>query len=70
MKYDRKTDRFQGHDYPGSYSSGFVRFEQDEMEVGARAAMALDEPEQGWWETIGRECLRRDQEADNGGTDN
>jgi hypothetical protein len=51
LKYDRNTDRFLGHDsLSGSYSHGFVDFEITELEIGARAAIALDDPEQWWWE--------------------
>ena len=48
--YDRKTDRFLGHDYPGVRGAGFVQFEMDELELGARAALAIGDPEQYWWE--------------------
>lgn len=59
MKYDRTTDRTVGHDYPGSHGQGIHQFLLDEMELGARAAMALDDPEQAWWE-IRREQVARD----------
>lgn len=63
-------DRLVGHDYPGVRGSGFVQYELDELEVGARAATQLDDPEQAWWETIGREILReemhREERGDHG----
>lgn len=47
--YNRKLDRLVGHYYPGVPGSGFVQWEIDELELGARAASALDDPEQAWW---------------------
>jgi hypothetical protein len=55
-----KGDRLVGHDYPGIRSSGFIQYELDELELGARASMAIDDPEQGWWETVGRQRLTED----------
>ena len=52
------NDRYTGHDYPGVRTPGFIQFELDELELGARAAMALDDPDQAWWETIGRQRLK------------
>lgn len=65
MEYDRKTDQFRGHDYPGVLGGGpgFIRFELDQIEMGARAALALNDPEQTWWETIGRDLLARESLA-------
>jgi hypothetical protein len=54
------NDRLIGHDYPGVRSSGFVQYELDELELGARVAMAIDDPEQAWWEIIGRQRLKED----------
>lgn len=48
-RYERDRDRLVGHDYPGVRGSGFVAWELDELEVGARVACALDDPEQVWW---------------------
>lgn len=59
MAYKRVLDRMVGHDYPGVYSQGFVQFEIDELELGARVAMAIDDPEQAWWEIIGTPMLIR-----------
>lgn len=49
VKYDKKSDRYLGHDYPGVMGNGFVQFELDELELGGRVASALDDPEQTWW---------------------
>lgn len=59
MNYNRKTDRFGGHDYPGAYGNGFPQWEIDEIEMGARVALALDDPEQWWWEVYGLELSER-----------
>jgi len=56
--YDRRLDRLVGHDYPGVHTRGFVQYELDELELGARAAMAIDDPEQAWWEVVGYPGLR------------
>lgn len=50
MRYNRKTDKLVGHDYPGVFGNGFIQFELDELELGARVAIQLDDPEQWWWE--------------------
>jgi hypothetical protein len=57
--YNRRTDRLTGHDYPGVRNAGFIQFEIDELELGARVAFAIDSPEQAWWETIGRVQLEQ-----------
>lgn len=49
-RYDIRRDCLTGHDWPGLHGSGFERYVLDEIEVGARAAMGLDDPEQWWWE--------------------
>ncbi len=49
-RLDRVTDRWVGHDHPGVISSGFGRFVLDELELGARAAYLIGEPDQWWWE--------------------
>jgi len=54
------NDRLTGHDYPGVRSRGFIQFELDELELGARAAMGLDDPDQAWWEIVGRYRLIED----------
>lgn len=56
LRYDRETDRYVGHG--AGLGWGWPRFALDEIELGARAAIALDDPEQAWWETIGRARLR------------
>lgn len=58
MKYVK--DRLTGHDYPGVRGAGWVQYELDELELGARVAISIDDPEQAWWETIGRANLIRD----------
>lgn len=52
--YDRKLDRIIGHDYPGTHHQGLHDFIMDELELGARVAMAFDDPTQTWWEIEGR----------------
>jgi|tagenome__1003787_1003787.scaffolds.fasta_scaffold16632057_1 hypothetical protein len=49
--YDRRLDMMTGHDYPGVRGAGFVAWETDERELGARVACALDDPDrdQYWW---------------------
>lgn len=59
MRYNRTLDRGVGHDYPGIYSHGFVRWEIDELELGYRVACFLNDPEQAWWELIGNPMLRK-----------
>ncbi len=54
-----RNDRLVGHDYPGVRGNGFVRWELDELELGARVAMALDDPEQWWW-TLNAEQIEAD----------
>lgn len=63
-RYNRRTDRFEGHDHPGVCGTGMARFVLDELEVGARAAMALDDPDQWWWELIGYPELDRLERED------
>lgn len=53
MSYQQRSDRLVGHDYPGVHGPGFVQFELDELELGARAAYGLGDPEQCWWELHG-----------------
>lgn len=68
MAYKRTLDRMTGHDYPGVYSHGFVQFEQDELELGYRAACFINDPEQAWWELIGTPQLvqmEKDEKARN-----
>ena len=62
MKYNRTLDRLVGHDYPGVYGNGFVQWEQDELELGARAAIMIGDPEQAWWEVIGYTYMRKMQD--------
>lgn len=63
MDCDPRTDRMLGHDYPGVRGPGFVQWEIDELELGARVALMLDDPEQAWWETIGRALLDEEEAA-------
>lgn len=49
-RYNRHTDRMTGHDFPGECGEGMHRFTLDELELGARVAQELDDPEQWWWE--------------------
>lgn len=54
MKYNPKTDRLEGHSGPqATLGSGWPAFELDEWELGARAALALDDDDQWWWELYG-----------------
>lgn len=46
-RYDPKLDRMVGHDWPGVHGPGLHQWVMDEVELGARAALALDDPEQG-----------------------
>jgi len=39
-----------GNDYPGVCGNGMHDFMLDEIELGARVALALDEEDQWWWE--------------------
>lgn len=48
-----------GHNFSGTYTSGFVQWEQDEIELGARVAHALADSEQWWWE-IHRQQVEQD----------
>jgi hypothetical protein len=62
-------DRMVGHDFPAVCGSGMHDFTLTEIEVGARVALALDTPEQAWWELIGFPQLReleRKEAADGG----
>ncbi len=49
-KYCRRIDRMIGNDYPGVCGNGMHDFMLDEIELGARVALALDEEDQWWWE--------------------
>lgn len=49
-RYSRAFDRFVGNDYPGVCGNGMHNFIIDEIELGARVALALDEEDQWWWE--------------------
>lgn len=51
MRYNPHTDRLTGH-WRG-VSTGWLQFELDELELGARAALTLDEEDQAWWLLIG-----------------
>lgn len=52
-RYDYPTDRYMGHEYPGVCGNGMHGFTMDELELGARVALSLDDPEQTWWELNG-----------------
>lgn len=67
-RYDHRSDRMVGHDYPGVHGGGFVQWERDELEVGGRAALALDDPDQAWWETVGRTQMEEMETNDAKGT--
>ncbi len=62
----RNDDRMVGHDYPAVCGPGMHHFMLTELEVGARAALALDDPEQAWWELIGNRLLEQELAADGG----
>ena len=53
MSFRYIRDQLIGHDYPGVLSNGFVQYELDELELGARVAIGLDDPDQWWWELYG-----------------
>lgn len=53
--YDPALDRWAGHDYPGVLGAGFTEFELMEIELGGRVALAFEEEDQAWWETVGRD---------------
>lgn len=48
--YDRRLDRLISHDYPGLHGAGMHNFVMDEIELGARVALTIADPEQWWWE--------------------
>lgn len=57
-KYDVKFDRLVTHNSVYSnYSSSFHDFVMDELELGARVAIALDAEDQTWWVLIGDPLL-------------
>lgn len=58
-RYDRRRDVMTGHDYPGVCGAGMHAFTVDELELGARAALAIDDPDgdQWWWVLIGDSLL-------------
>lgn len=62
-KINPRLGRYEGHDYPGVYGAGIVQFELDEMEVGVRAALALDDPDQAWWEVHMDELIKKAMEG-------
>lgn len=37
------------HDFPGVRGNGFHDFMMDEIELGARVALAIQDPEQWFW---------------------
>lgn len=48
--YDRRLDRMTGHDFPGVCGPGMDSFTRDEVELGARVALELDDGDcQAWW---------------------
>lgn len=58
-RYDRKLDRLITHNsVTSSYSNGMHDFIMDEMELGARVALALGEEDQAWWVLIGDDLAR------------
>ena len=57
-QYNRKLDRLITHNTAlGSYGHGMHDFIMDELELGARVAMAFDEEEQAWWEIVGNKLI-------------
>lgn len=54
-QYDRAADRLTGHDWPGAVGPQWTVYELDELELGGRVAVALDDPEQWWWLLFGPE---------------
>lgn len=58
-----------GHDFPAVCGSGMHDFTLTEIEVGARAALALGDPEQAWWELIGNPQIRELQALERGDQD-
>jgi hypothetical protein len=53
-RYDARLDRLITHDGAvACRGNGMIGFVLDEMELGARVALALDESDQWWWELIG-----------------
>lgn len=53
LKYDRRLDRMVGgNSVWGAYGHGMHQLTVDEMELGARVALELDDPEQAWWELV------------------
>lgn len=61
LEYNKKLDRSIGHDYPGVCGNGMHNFIMDEIELGARVAILIDDPDgdQWWWELIGNKELSR-----------
>lgn len=59
---DRTRDQWVGHDYPGVVGSGFGDFVLDEVELGARAAISIGDPEQTWWVIYAKQ-IQADQEG-------
>jgi hypothetical protein len=56
-RYDARRDVMTGHDFPGVAGNGMHDYMLDEIEFGARATMALNDPDQSWWELIGNDLL-------------
>ena len=51
LRYDRRLDRMVGgNSVTGRYGHGMHQFTVDELELGARAALEIQDPEQAWWE--------------------
>lgn len=48
-RYDRLLDRMTGHDFPGTCGPGMDCFTRNEVELGARVALELDDDCQAWW---------------------
>jgi hypothetical protein len=61
--YCLKLDRLIGHDYPGVHGAGFPSYELDEIELGARVAIQLDDPEQWFWELHGNDLYLREMQG-------
>lgn len=55
-QYNHKLDRLITHNsVTSNYSNSFHDFIMDELELGARVALAINEPEQAWWEIVGNQ---------------
>lgn len=50
-RYNKQLDMLVGYDaLTGALSHGWVDYQLDEIELGARVALAINDPEQWFWE--------------------